>query len=262
MDWFLTKKVLSSILYPVPMVLLALGSGLLLLWITPWKRAGRLLVTLGTLVLACLSWGPAAESIVKPLEQEHPPLVFHETKGELAWIVVLGSGHFSDPKLSPVAQLDEASLVRLAEGIRIHRLLPGSRLLLSGGSLHDPMSNAQVMAKAASSLGVDPKNMVLEKASRNTEEQAVGIKRILGGEPFVLVTSAVHMPRAVEIFQALGMRPVAAPTGNLVKEGQEKSPTRNYPSCENLRKTRRAFHEYLGIAWIRVKDWLRAAQLL
>lgn len=262
MDGLFLKKAISILLYPVPAVLLALGLGLLFLWITPWKRAGRLLLTLGTLALAGLSWGPGAHSIVKPLEDKYRPLVFHEALKDIRWVVVLGSGHVSDPRLPAVAQLDEASLARLAEGIRIHKLLPRSRLLLSGGKLYDPVSNAQVMGEAALSLGVDPKSMVLEKTSRDTEEQAREIKRMLGEEPFVLVTSAVHMPRAMELCQALGMHPVAAPTGQMAKEGEEKTPARKYPSSENLRNCRRAFHEYLGLAWIRLKNWLRQAQLI
>lgn len=260
MDWFAAKKLLAPLLYPVPAVLLALGLGVFLLWMTPWKRAGRLFVTLGALLLGGLSFGPVADSLVRPLERQYSPLVFHQGLRDVRWVVVLGGGHVSDPTLPPTGQLDEASLVRLAEGIRIHRLLPRSRLLLSGGKLYDPVSNAQVMAEAATSLGVDPKNMVLEANSRDTQDQAVEIKRLVGDEPLVLVTSAVHMPRAMELFHARGMRPIAAPTGHTVRNRQEQSPTRHYPSAENLRKTRRAMHEYLGLAWIRVHNWVLAAQ--
>ncbi len=262
MDWFLMKKAISSALYPVPAVLLALGSGLFLLWITPWKRAGRLLVTLGTMALAGLSWGPVADSLVRPLEEKHPPFVFSEALKDVRWVVVLGSGHVSDPKLPPIARLDEASLARLAEAISIHHLIPRSRLLLSGGKLHDPVSNARVMAEAALSLGVDPRRMVLEENSRDTEEQAREIKGMLAEEPFVLVTSAIHMPRAMEIFQALGMRPVAAPTGHMAREAKQPSPSRKYPSSENLLKVRHAVHEYLGIASIRVRNWFQQGQVL
>jgi uncharacterized SAM-binding protein YcdF (DUF218 family) len=254
MDWFAAKKLLTPLLYPVPAVLLALGLGLFFLWITPWKRAGRLLVTLGALLLGALSWGPVADSLVRPLERQYRPLVFHQGLRDVRWVVVLGGGHVSDPMLPPTGQLDEASLVRLAEGIRIHRLLPRSRLLLSGGRLHDPVSHAQVMAEAAASLGVDPKNMLLEANSRDTQDQAVEIRRLVGDEPFVLVSSAVHMPRAMELFRAQGMRPIAAPTGHTVRDPREQSPTRHYPSAENLRKTSRAIHEYLGLAWIRVRN--------
>lgn len=260
MDWFAAKKLLTPLLYPVPAVLLALGLGVFLLWMSPWRRAGRLLVTLGALLLGALSWGPVAESLVRPLERQYSPLVFHQGLRDVRWVVVLGGGHVSDPVLPPTGQLDEASLVRLAEGIRIHRLLPRSRLLLSGGKLHDPVSNAQVMADAAASLGVDPKNMVLEPNSRDTQDQAVEIRRLVGNEPLVLVTSAVHMPRAMELFHAQGMRPMAAPTGHMARDRQEESPTRHYPSSENLRKSRRAIHEYLGLAWIRARNWVSAAQ--
>ncbi len=258
MDWFLVRKSFCHLLYPVPTVLVVLGLGVLLLWITPWKRAGRVFVTLGTLVLAGLSWGPVADSMLKPLEQSEGAWVFHEGMREIRWVVVLGSGHVSDPRLPAASRLDEASLARLVEGIRIHRLLSQSRLLLSGGSLYDSVANAQVMAEAALCLGVEPGKLALEKTSRNTEDQAREIKGMLGEEPFVLVTSAAHMPRVMELFRAMGMNPIAAPTNHMLKQRPHGSYSQKYPSCENLRKVRRALHEYLGLAWLKVKKWVQA----
>ena len=259
MDWFAMKKLVSPLLYPVPLILLALGLGVLCLWVTPWKRAGRFFVTLGALLLIALSWGPIADRIVRPLEERHRPFVFHQGLTEVRWVVVLGGGHVSDPRLPPTGQMDDACLARLAEGIRIHRLLPRSRLLLSGGKLHDPVPNARLMAEVAASLGVESKNLVLETASRDTEEQAHQIQGMLGDEPFVLVTSAVHMTRAMELFQSLGMRPIAAPTGHMVRHHQEKDLPPNYPSAHVLLKTHRAIHEYMGIVWFHLRSWFEAA---
>lgn len=260
MDWFALNKMFSPLLSAVPAALVALGLGVLLLWLTPWKRMGRTLVTLGTVLLAGASWGPVADRIAGPLEARYAPFVWHEGVKDVQWVVVLGGGHISDPRLPLTGQIDESSLVRLAEGIRIHRLLPRSRIILSGGRLFDTVSHAQVLAEMAKSLGVDPRAMVLESTSRHTEEQAREIHRILGEDPFVLVTSAIHMPRAMFLCEARGMRPIPAPTGHVVRlpQGEDRPPP--YPSAVALRKVQRAMHEYLGLAWIQLRAWFAAGQ--
>ena len=56
--------------------------------------------------------------------------------------------------------------------------------------------------------------MVFEDRSRNTFENAVYTKALVKprkGEDWLLITSAYHMPRAMGIFRALGMEPIAFP---------------------------------------------------
>jgi uncharacterized SAM-binding protein YcdF (DUF218 family) len=253
---FLLKKTLAPFLYPLPLVLSLLGLGLFFLWLTPWRRAGRLFVTLGGLLLAALSWGPLPDRLAGSLEDRYPPLTSLKGLQEIRWVAVLGGGHSSDPRLPVTGQVDDSTLVRLTEGIRIHRQLPRSKLLLSGGGPFDPVSNAQIMGELALALGVDQAALVLEARSRDTEDEAVEIRKIVGTDPFVLVTSATHMPRSMAIFQARGMKPVPAPTGQLVKRRTIPHPGHYFPTLEGLRKVQRAVHEHAGMAWMAVRRFL------
>jgi uncharacterized SAM-binding protein YcdF (DUF218 family) len=70
------------------------------------------------------------------------------------------------------------------------------------------------MASVSRFMGVPKDNMIIEEASKDTKDQARLIKPIVGTAPFVLVTSAIHMPRSMALFEKLGMNPIPAPAGN------------------------------------------------
>ena len=169
------------------------------------------------------------------------------------WVVVLGGGHTSDPQLPITNQLSDASTARLIEGIRLHNMLPESKIILSGGGLFDPVPNAKIMADVALSIGVDKEDLVLESVSKDTKDEAGLIQKIVGKDQFILVTSASHMPRSVSLFKKYGMHPIPAPTDFVVKKHQRVSPAMFFPSASDLYKTERAFHEYLGIAWAKLR---------
>ena len=129
----------------------------------------------------------------------------------LKWVVVFGGGLTDDFRLSAQEKLSSHSLARLIEGIRLHRELPQSKLVLSGGAVFGSQSSARVMAEAAAALGVNPKVLVLETESRDTEEEASLIQRMVKKDRFILVTSAAHMPRSMTHFRKLGLEPIPAP---------------------------------------------------
>ena len=167
----------------------------------------------------------------------------------IKWVVVLGGGHSTDPKLSITDKLSDASLVRLVEGIRLHRQLSESKLLLSGGGAFSSTSEAGVMSKMAMALGMKKKELVLESESKDTKDQAGFIQNIIGSNKFILVTSASHMARSVALFKAKGMKPIPAPTGFQVKDTLKISPADFFPSAKGIDKMERVVYEYLGIAW-------------
>jgi len=109
------------------------------------------------------------------------------------------------------------------------------------------------MAEVALALGVNKDGLILEEISKDTEEQAHLIQQIVGQEYFILVTSASHMPRSVALFKRLGLNCIPAPTDHLVKERREITPRDFYPTAESLQKAEKAFYEYLGLTWARLR---------
>jgi uncharacterized SAM-binding protein YcdF (DUF218 family) len=257
---FLLKKIVPLFLYPVSLCLGILILGLLCLWATRRQRLGKGLVTLGTVLLLLSSLPCLSRQTLTPLERRYPALLHPETvswEGKSStspkWIVVLGGGHRSDPGLPANSQISPAALGRVVEGVRLYKTIPGSKLLLSGGRVFDPVPEAEVMAQIAELLGVKPQDISQEADSRDTADQAKIVAKIIGRERFILVTSASHMPRSMALFKKRGLQPVAAPTGFLALQPQGSDPSRFFPGAGPLQQVETALHEYLGLAW----SWLR-----
>ncbi len=251
---FLFKKIVTPLFYPLTLCLILMAAGLLLLWFTRRQRAGRILVTVGVVMLAVFSSGTVSDRILGPMERSFPP--FTAVQERVKWIVVLGGGHTSDPALPVTSQISPESLQRLTEAIRIYRSLPGSKLILSGGAVFDPASEAEIFRQTARAIGIPPQDLVLSDRARDTEEEARFIREMVGGDPLVLVTSASHMPRAVALFRKRGMNPIPAPAAHLVKRRQGPVPEDFYPSTMALLKAQLAIREYLGMTWLKLSGKL------
>jgi len=253
---FLLKKIVAPFLFPIPLILLISLAGLWLLSFTPRKKTGKVLVLLGIMLLALLSFAPLSNRIIAPLEHRYgtySPTLSQTVSDPVAYVVVLGGGHVTDPSLPVTSRLSSASLIRLVEGIRVCRKNPGSRMIVSGGAVFDPHPEAQTMAEAALVLGMERDDIIMEADSKDTKDQARFIAKIVGTDHFVLVTSASHMPRAVALFQKAGMDPIPAPAGQSPKKRGRLSPGHCFPNASALQKSERAFYEYLGILWAKLR---------
>ncbi len=105
----------------------------------------------------------------------------------------------------------------MTAGVALARAFPRAKLVFSGGSgslLPQDETEADAARKFWRELGVPDSQMMFEDKSRNTWENALFTQKLVhpgAGERWLLVTSAWHMPRAMGIFRALGMNPVAFP---------------------------------------------------
>ncbi len=254
---FLFKKIVSHLFLPVSLCTEILVVGTILLWFTRKQKAGKTIVSIGVVMLLLLSNSMISHRLLKPLEDQYPPFVSRpENTGTttlVKFIVVLGGGHSSNPRLPITSQLGEESMVRLSEGIRLYNEWPGRKLILSGGTWLDPVPEAEVMTKAAQALGVRQQDIVLESQSRDTEDEARLVEPIVGTAPFILVTSSLHMPRSMGLFKKLGMNPMAAPTDFLAREGVKIGPDDVYPNPRALLGSEKAVYEYLGLAWEKLR---------
>jgi uncharacterized SAM-binding protein YcdF (DUF218 family) len=250
---FLFKKIVAPFFFPLSICLEILLLGLFILWFTRRQKTGKIIVSIGVILLATMSYGAVSDMLLGPQESKYFPITDTSGFQDVKWVVVLGGGHFSDPRLSITDQLSDTSLVRLVEGIRIHKKLFNSKLLLSGGGVFSSTSDAGTMAKMAMALGIEAREIVLESKSKDTKDQARFIQNIIGNNRFILVTSASHMARSVALFKAKGMKPIPAPTGFRVKNTLKMSPAKFFPSAKAIDKMEQVVYEYLGIAWARLR---------
>jgi uncharacterized SAM-binding protein YcdF (DUF218 family) len=208
---FLFKKVAAVLLSPVPLCIDLLVAGLIFLWCTRSYKAAKAFVSAGTLLLLLLSSPFVSDSLVRPLERRYRPLLADPGRNVIApprvrYIVVLAAGYLPDPNLPAASQLGD-TLPRVGEGVRVFRQLQGCTLIMSGGGRPGVSPESEVMAEAAESLGIDHQRILLESQSRDTETEAKLVRPLVGQDPFILVTAASHMPRAMALFRKQGMHP-------------------------------------------------------
>lgn len=253
---FILKKILGSLFLPLPLCLLVSFLGLFLLWRCKRELTGKVLVTIGLVALTILSYEPVSRALNAPLDcmfefykTDTGSQDSVKTEERVKYVVVLAGGHNSDPSIPISSRLYSQPLIRLMEGIRVFRQNPGSKLVLSGCGAFDPVPEAHVMADVAGFLGVEKNDIILESRSNDTKDQAILIKQIVGDQSFVLVTSAIHMPRSVALFRKQGMNPIPAPAGQTARARQVLTPDLFFPKSIFLANSSRAMHEYLGLIW-------------
>lgn len=243
---FLVKKIVSPFFFPVPLSLEFLLVGLLLLWFTRRQRGGKVLVTCGVMLLLGLSNPMVSDALLRPLEHRYPALVVANAgAGTLAggFILVLGGGANEDPDVPISSHLSPDQMVRLTEGLRLHREIPSSKLILSG-----PYDDVKGMTIIAEALGARAEDIQSLSEPRDTEEESQQAARIVGSQRLILVTSAWHMPRAMALFRKAGLRPIAAPTDYLAPRRPLQLDD-FFPDGYKLFKSQMAIHEDLGLAW-------------
>jgi uncharacterized SAM-binding protein YcdF (DUF218 family) len=123
------------------------------------------------------------------------------------------------------------------------------------------------MVELLKTMGVPAAAMIQEPTSRTTRENAVNVKQIMEAEgigKILLVTSAVHMPRSLRIFQKLGIDAIPAPTDFWVSdrdvEGLQASPQSLalslLPEAEQLSNITRVIKEYIGMGIYWLRGWI------
>jgi uncharacterized SAM-binding protein YcdF (DUF218 family) len=250
---FLIRKIVSRFLFPLPLSLEFLLVGLFLLWFTRRQRTGKALATCGAILLLALGNGIISDSLLRPLERQYPPLAVGQARTAapgVKFIAVLGGFGDRDPEVPITSHISPDQMVRLIEGVSLHREISGSKLILSGGD-----ACAEGMEDIAEALGVEAGDIRKLAEPRDTGEEGRQIAAIVGPQRFILVTSASHMPRAMGLFRKRGLQPIAAPTDFLAPRHPVELDD-VAPDAYKLFKSQVAFYEYLGQAWEKLRGQL------
>jgi uncharacterized SAM-binding protein YcdF (DUF218 family) len=190
-------------------------------------------------------------ALLGPLERKYPSLREDGLSPKIGYIVVLGSGYMPRDGVPITAALDEEGLTRVVEGIRLWHRFGTARLVLSGGAPSGETPAAFGYAALARSLDVNSTSMIILSSPLDTRDEATAVAALIGTTPFILVTSAFHMPRAMRLMERAGAHPIPAPTGQRVD--RSKNSARDWlPGSGGLSKTERALHEYIGLAALRM----------
>lgn len=249
---FELTKLIGGLLMPLSIGLAVVGAGLVLAGAFRPARTGFVITGIGFAWLLLLALPPVSERALESLESTYPILT---EPPEVAWIVVLGGGSRGGADRPPAGRLGESSLYRLAEGVRLAHSLPDARLVTSGGAGGSEPSTAALMAEVATQWGIEAERVVSQGEPRTTAEEARAMaRRMVPGERVILVTSAVHMRRAVALFEGQGVSVIPAPAGHLVDPDRpERHVGHQLPQAKYLDFAERALWERIGLLWA----WLR-----
>lgn len=247
---FLFKKIVAPFFFPIPFCVELLLVGLILLWFTKRQSLGKILVTTAFLFLLMVGYPKVPDWMLGRIEWQYHPFTNSQSR-DYKWIVILGGGHSADPRLPETDRLSTSSILRVVEGIRLWRMFPNAKIVLSGGrTFGQQYTEAEVMSAAAISLGVPREAMVLEDRARDTQEESEFMKPIVKADPFLLVTSASHMPRSMGLFLKQGLHPVPAPADYQVKKNSDRlTPFSFFPFSGSISKAENATYETLGLVW-------------
>jgi uncharacterized SAM-binding protein YcdF (DUF218 family) len=233
---------------PLSLFLLVAAGWILHRW---WPRLGRAVIVLALVVLYILCTEIGANLLVRPLENLTMPLASSiDTRAQA--IVVLAAGRLEHaPEYDGNDIPDYIALARLRYAAKLQHET-GLPIMVSGGNNlteGDTRSKAEAMADALREDFVTPVRWI-EGASKNTLENALFSARILrmdGVSRILLITDAMHMPRAKMVFSKAGLDVIAAPT--MFFGFESIGPFDFLPSAEGLRRSYYAIYEWMGLVW-------------
>jgi len=254
------RDLIKSLFTPLPLFWLLLIAAFMF-YLAGKKRIARWFLGSSLLWFFLISTPFLPKVLLASLENQYPPVHLPLEKGNqvsaqdsIVHILVLGSGYETDDRLSYCGQLNPPGLARLAEGIRLQRLLPGSKLIFSGYAGPQPLPQAEVSALAAQELGTDSTVIYTICEPWNTKTEAEEyLKRFGTVGRLYLVTDAAHMPRAVMHFLNAGLNPFPAPTNFIIRKNNIPGRFTDYfPSSGNIRNMEIVIQEYLGMLWAKI----------
>jgi uncharacterized SAM-binding protein YcdF (DUF218 family) len=176
-------------------------------------------------------------------------------------IVLLGAGARTvhGRGTDKISILNLAGAARVLEAARVFRMMDSPWIISSGGSArgYDMVPESETMKTALIQLGVPPDRILLESTSRVTRDEAVltaAMLRDLGISTIVLVTSDVHMRRALATFRHEGLQPVPAVARDPL--GSQWIGLAWMPTAQGMAFAQEIAHDYVGLAWYKLRGWI------
>lgn len=252
--FFVLSKTLGYLLLPTNF-LTAIGVVGAVLMATRFAALGRKLVIASVLLLVVCGLSPLGQALIYPLEQRFPP--WDAARGAPDGIIILGGSIDADLSVAHGTPVVRGAPDRIIAAAALARRYPNARVVFSGGSANLIANDAREADFAGAifeSLGVDKSRLVMERASRNTQENAQFSKALVApkdGERWLLVTSAFHMPRSVGLFRKAGFAVEPYPVDWRVG-GRDDLMTPSNVTVEGLARTDLAIREWMGLVAYRL----------
>jgi uncharacterized SAM-binding protein YcdF (DUF218 family) len=256
------SKLLPIFVYPLGISCLLIVLGIIS---RRWLRFQTIVLLLALLGLWLGGNRFIAYGLARTLEWQY---IAPEELPQAEAIVVLGGG--TDPIEYPRRTVEINSAGdRMFYAAQLYKEGKAPDILLSGGTITfqgvKESTPAEDMERVMEMLGIPKPAIWLESKSRNTYENAVFCQKILkekGVRRIILVTSAMHMPRALGLFRHQGLDVIPAPADftitqagweHLMEPSFETQIINLFPNASNLSLTTRVLKEYFGLLYYKVR---------
>jgi uncharacterized SAM-binding protein YcdF (DUF218 family) len=228
-----------------------------------WRRLPRMVRVTGIVLeaLALIMMSPlGANALVNMIESRVPSVATCRSPTPTTIVMLSGGASRAPRSIDDYAALNVSSIRRLLAAIRLWRHTPGARLVISGGGWHIP--EAAVLTSLAERMGVPAASISEETRSHTTWENARNVAALVPSLPkrIWLVSSALHLPRALGAFRAWGFEPCAWPSDSLY-EAPSMHLGYFLPQSSSLDKADEATHELIGGLVYSALEWKHRRQV-
>jgi uncharacterized SAM-binding protein YcdF (DUF218 family) len=248
--FFVLSKTLGFLLLPTNLLI---GVGVIgaILLVTRFASLGRKLVMVSVLLLVICGLSPLGNYLLYPLEQRFPP--WQAGSGAPPdGIVILGASIEADLSAAHGTPVVRSAPDRIIAAAALAHRYPNARIVFTGGSanlISNDAREADFAGAIFEGLGIAKSRLIMERASRNTLENAQFSKALVqpkDGERWLLVTSAFHMPRSIGLFRKAGFAVEAYPVDWRVGG---RGDLMNFSSAilDGLGRTETAVREWIGL---------------
>ena len=182
-----------------------------------WKnklKLARIALTSATILFILGSTPVLRSGLYSWLETASPKI-----PTQYKYVVVLGGKIFPNEKHPLSSQITGSLLSRLSYGVKLTLAHPESKLIVTGNG-SGKIPEAHLMSEFAQEMGLTADRIIVEDKSMNTKEHPLYLRPILKNDSFLIVTSAYHMERALELFRAHGLEGFPAPTDYMNKDSE------------------------------------------
>ena len=219
------------------------------------QRAKRLTFS-ALLLLLLIGWEPLPDMLLRHLETQYAEIAPDADLRNYAGVVVLGgateSGWVAEAHSQPLITDGGERLTATVAMLQRH---PHLRFVYTGGEgmlLGSGPSEADRARKFFESLGATGPRMQYEAQSRNTYDNAIMAAAMPGidiQKPWLLVTSAWHMPRSMGVFKKAGWNITAYPVDFRTSDS---TPWTSYSLTYGPQRWQIGLHELLGLVSYRI----------
>ena len=250
MDFFFLSKALWFFFNPINILLFLLLIGIIFHFFNK-KKLYKIINIITLILFILIVILPTGPYLFWKLENSYSiPRTFpHDIDG----ILILGGGVNEDLTYQHQQMSLNENVERLTESIDLMRRFPNAKIVFSGGVAtlsKQKLTGIDVAKMFYNRMGVDINRIIFENKSRNTYENFAFSKKFIdnkNNEKWLLVTSAFHMKRVMNVAEKLKLNFISYPVDFSIGKNFSLEPwyAQNYPT--NMNHFQIAMHEYVGL---------------